>query len=104
MTTVDRFLLLEETVTSLLSGHVAANPLVGANQIPRSANQSQTIGGFAMYTPRVPVKIAAIAIAAFVAIAAPVVAGTTMSVADGGGSGQTPPPPPPTPDGHPWDG
>lgn len=48
-------------------------------------------------------KIAGIAIALCVAIGAPLVGATTLSVADdGSGSSQTTPPP--TPDGHTWDG
>jgi hypothetical protein len=50
----------------------------------------------------ISVHLAALAGAAFIAIAAPVLS-STVSVADNGSS-QTPPLPSPTPDGHGWVG
>lgn len=48
-------------------------------------------------------KIAAVAGAVFIAVAAPAI-GATMSFADDGSSQTPPPPPPPTTNGHPWIG
>ncbi len=52
---------------------------------------------------RISAKIAAVAGAIFIGVAAPTI-GAAASFADDGSSQTPPPPPPPTTNGHPWTG